>query len=180
MEDALAFGGALHLPAEPRRPREVRLPRAARQRDRADHDRDRRPGLAADDLPPLRPDESKFGRGKVLRAQVESRNLRLRILRSARRRRRSPYPVTNAAYLKLSAVADEDGGLSLFLLNRDIAQEMEVSIDARGFGRLAVGEAHELRHDDLKARSTTRTRPTTSRPRRCRASWSTAGKSARR
>ena len=40
----------VHLAAQPRRPREGRLPRAARQRHRADHDRDRRPGLAADDL----------------------------------------------------------------------------------------------------------------------------------
>ena len=47
----------LHLAPQPRRPRQVRLPRAARQRHRADHDRDRRPGLAADDLPSLRADE---------------------------------------------------------------------------------------------------------------------------
>ena len=33
-----------------------RLPGAAGQRDRADHDRARRAGLAADDLPPVRPD----------------------------------------------------------------------------------------------------------------------------
>ena len=31
---------------------------------------------------------------------------------------------------------------------------MEVSLDARGFGRLAVGEAMELRHDDLQATNT--------------------------
>jgi alpha-L-arabinofuranosidase len=41
--------------------------------------------------------------------------------------------------------------LSLFLLNRDIEQDMEVSIDVRGFGRLAVDQAMELRHDDLGA-----------------------------
>ena len=40
----------LHLAPQPRRPGEVRLPRPARQRHRADPDRDRRPGLAADDL----------------------------------------------------------------------------------------------------------------------------------
>ena len=45
----------LHLAAQPRRPRHGGLPRPARQRHRADHDRDRRPGLAPDDLPSLRP-----------------------------------------------------------------------------------------------------------------------------
>jgi alpha-N-arabinofuranosidase len=64
------------------------------------------------------------------------------------------FPVPNVPYLKMSAVADESGGLSLFLLNRDLTQEMEVSLDARSFGRLAVGEALELRHDNLKATNT--------------------------
>jgi alpha-N-arabinofuranosidase len=57
-------------------------------------------------------------------------------------------------YLKIAAVATEDGGLSLFLLNRDLKQEMEVSIEARSFGRLTAGERLELRHDDLKATNT--------------------------
>lgn len=93
---------------------------------------------------------SKFGRGKVLRAQVESDSYDSEYY-DPRGSQEVSYPVTNVAYLKLSAVADEKGGLSLFLLNRDIAQNMEVSIDVRGFGRLAVGEALELRHDDLSA-----------------------------
>ena len=54
-------------------------------------------------------------------------------------------------YLKASAVADEQGGLSLFLLNRDLRQGVEVAIDARNFGRLQVKEAEELQEDDLKA-----------------------------
>jgi alpha-N-arabinofuranosidase len=57
-------------------------------------------------------------------------------------------------YLKMAAVADAGGGLSLFLLNRDLTQEMEVSLDARGFGSLAMGETMELRHDDLQATNT--------------------------
>ena len=44
------------LAAAARRPRRRRLRGAARQRDRADHDRARRPGVAADDLPPVRRD----------------------------------------------------------------------------------------------------------------------------
>ena len=44
----------LHLAPEPCRPGQGRLPRAARQRHRADPDGDRRAGLAADDLLPVR------------------------------------------------------------------------------------------------------------------------------
>jgi len=54
----------------------------------------------------------------------------------------------------MSAVTDESGGLSLFLLNRDLTQEMQVSLEARSFGRLAMGEALELRHDNLRATNT--------------------------
>ncbi|WP_406854957.1 alpha-N-arabinofuranosidase [Alsobacter sp. KACC 23698] len=93
---------------------------------------------------------SKFGRGKVLRAQVESESYDSEYY-DPRGSQEVSYPVTNVDYLKLSAVADEKGGLSLFLLNRDITQDMDVSIDARGFGRLVVDQALELRHDDLGA-----------------------------
>jgi hypothetical protein len=44
--------------------------------------------------------------------------------------------------------------LALFLLNRDLEQDMEVSIDARNFGKLKVAEAEELHHADLKAINT--------------------------
>jgi len=54
-------------------------------------------------------------------------------------------------YLKASAVANEEGGLSLFLLNRDLKQGVNVTIDARNFGGLKVVEADELHEDDLKA-----------------------------
>jgi alpha-N-arabinofuranosidase len=54
----------------------------------------------------------------------------------------------------MSAVADGSGGLSLFLLNRDLTREMEVNLEARSFGRLALSEALELRHDDLRATNT--------------------------
>jgi alpha-N-arabinofuranosidase len=57
-------------------------------------------------------------------------------------------------YLKIAAVAGEAGSLSLFMLNRELTQEMEVSVEARSFGRLAVSEALEVRHDDLQATNT--------------------------
>ncbi|MGK4495543.1 alpha-L-arabinofuranosidase C-terminal domain-containing protein, partial [Klebsiella pneumoniae] len=50
--------------------------------------------------------------------------------------------------------AGEAGTVSLFMLNRDLNQEIEVSIDARNFGRLAVADAFQLRHDDLQATNT--------------------------
>jgi alpha-N-arabinofuranosidase len=93
---------------------------------------------------------SRFGRGKVLRAQVESE-----AYDSSYYDPRGPleliFPVPNVPYLKIAAVADEGGGLSLFLLNRDLTQEMQVNVEARSFGRLMLSEGLELRHDDLKA-----------------------------
>ena len=86
---------------------------------------------------------SRFGRGKVLRAQVESETYDSSYY-DPRGADELSFPVPNVPYLKMSAVADESGGLSLFLLNRDLTQEMEVSLDARGFGQLAVGEAHGI------------------------------------
>jgi alpha-N-arabinofuranosidase len=96
---------------------------------------------------------SRFGRGKVLRAQVESETYDSSYY-DPRGAEELSFPVPNVPYLKMSAVADESGRLSLFLLNRDLTQEMEVSLDARSFGRLAVGEALELRHDNLRATNT--------------------------
>ena len=96
---------------------------------------------------------SRFGRGRVLRAQVDSETYDSTYY-DPRGTDDLNFPVPSVPYLKLSAVADEQGGLSLFLLNRDLTQEMEVSLEARSFGRLAVGETIELRHDDLQATNT--------------------------
>jgi alpha-L-arabinofuranosidase len=64
------------------------------------------------------------------------------------------HPPLQAPYVKLAAVANEAGGLTLFALNRDVEQEMTVSVSARGFGRLAVTEATVLTDGDLKAANT--------------------------
>jgi len=96
---------------------------------------------------------SRFGRGKVLRAQVSSETYDSTYY-DPRGTEDLTFPVPGVPYLKMSAVADATGGLSLFLLNRDLTQEMDVSLDARGFGQLAVGETMELRHDDLKTTNT--------------------------
>jgi alpha-N-arabinofuranosidase len=96
---------------------------------------------------------SRFGRGKVLRTQVESETYDSSYY-DPRGADELSFPVPNVPYLKMSAVADGSGGLSLFLLNRDLTQEMEVSLQARSFGRLKLSEALELRHDDLRATNT--------------------------
>ena len=93
---------------------------------------------------------SRFGRGSVLRAQVESESYDTSYY-DPRGTQEQTFPVPNVSYLKMAAVATEGGGLSLFLLNRDLKQEMEVSVEARSFGRLMVRERLELRHDDLNA-----------------------------
>jgi alpha-L-arabinofuranosidase len=65
------------------------------------------------------------------------------------------FPIPAVPYLKLAAVADENiGGLTLFALNRDLEQPMEVTVDARGFGTLRIAEALQLRDDDLSAANT--------------------------
>ena len=96
---------------------------------------------------------SRFARGDVLRSRIECESYAAAYY--------DPYtvedpfhPVPNASYLKLSAVANEDGGLTLFALNRDLEQEMTVSVNARGFGRLALVEATVLTDGDLKAANT--------------------------
>ena len=64
------------------------------------------------------------------------------------------FPLPKTPFVKAAAVADEAGGVSLFLLNRDLADGVTVTVDARGFGALKAVEAHELRHDDLRAINT--------------------------
>ena len=96
---------------------------------------------------------SRLGRGKVLRAQVESETYDSSYF-DPRGVHEFSFPVPNVPYLKIAAVAGEAGSLSLFMLNRDLTQEIEVSLEARGFGRFVVTEALELRHDDLQAANT--------------------------
>lgn len=96
---------------------------------------------------------SRLGRGKVLRTQVESDTYDSTYY-DPRDGQLSMFPIPNVAYLKVAAVAGEAGGLSLFLLNRDLSQEIDVNLEARSFGRLSVSEALELRHDDLEATNT--------------------------
>jgi alpha-N-arabinofuranosidase len=93
---------------------------------------------------------SRFGRGRVLRARVDCDTYATSYY-DPRGAIDQSFPIPAAPYLKLAAVARDDGGLSLFALNRDLRRSTEVSIRARGFDKLGVAQALELRHDDLAA-----------------------------
>ncbi len=96
---------------------------------------------------------SRHGRGKVLRTQVESEAYSANYY-DPRGSQELTFPIPHVPYLKVSAVATEGGGLSLFLLNRHLEDAMEVDIESRSFGPLAVAEALELTDRDLKALNT--------------------------
>jgi len=97
---------------------------------------------------------SNFGRGRVLRAQVDSPTYSANYFDPS-----GPqdlyFPIPAAPYLKLSAVHDDKGGmLTLFALNRSLNEEMPLVVNASGFTRLAVEDAIQLRDKDLKAVNT--------------------------
>jgi alpha-L-arabinofuranosidase len=96
---------------------------------------------------------SRLGRGDVLLAKVDCESYAAACY-DPRGTQELFYPVPAAPYLKLAAVANEGGGLTLFALNRDLEGEMTVSIEARGFGKLVLGEATVLMDSDLKAVNT--------------------------
>ncbi|MGL4324365.1 MAG: alpha-N-arabinofuranosidase [Beijerinckiaceae bacterium] len=91
---------------------------------------------------------SRLGRGNVLRANVQSDTYAASYY-DPRGAQDLFYPI-DAPYLKASVVADKTG-ITLFLLNRNLDENMSVAIDARGFAGLKVKEATELQNDDLKA-----------------------------
>src|ERR671916_1082197 len=71
---------------------------------------------------------SRYGRGKVLRTQVESESYSANYY-DPRGDLELTFPIPHVPYLKVSAVATEGGGLTLFLLNRHLDEAMEVDIE---------------------------------------------------
>jgi alpha-N-arabinofuranosidase len=96
---------------------------------------------------------SNFGRGTILRALVESESYQA-TYSDPRGTVENLIPMPAVPYLKLSAVANEGGGLTLFALNRDLAGEVKLDVEIHGFGELSLCEAVTLHDDDLKARNT--------------------------
>lgn len=53
-----------------------------------------------------------------------------------------------------TAVMGDDGSVTVFCVNRDTAEDCELSIDLRAFGKLRFAEHIVLHHDDVKAVNT--------------------------
>jgi alpha-L-arabinofuranosidase len=92
---------------------------------------------------------SRLGRGRVLRTRLSCETYAATYY-DPRGAQDHYFPV-QAAYLKAAAVADAGGGVSLFLLNRDLEQEMKIDVEIRNFDQLALKEASALHHSDLNA-----------------------------
>ncbi len=94
---------------------------------------------------------SHLGRGRVLRTQSDVPTYAASYYdpRGAEEQR---YPLPAVPYLKFAAVHDEAAGaLTLFVLNRHLEEELPLDLRAKGFERLELEQALELRDDDLQA-----------------------------
>ena len=56
--------------------------------------------------------------------------------------------------VEMAAVGTKDGGLALFIVNRDLKDEAEFELDLRGFDVKRVISQSTMHHDDLKAVNT--------------------------
>ncbi|MGL4241320.1 MAG: alpha-N-arabinofuranosidase [Beijerinckiaceae bacterium] len=93
---------------------------------------------------------AKHGRGRVLKAHVKSPTYAATYF-DPRGPQDLYFPIPAAPYLKISVVATEDGGLSMFALNRHLTEPLKLSLEARGSGRLALGETMTMHDQDLQA-----------------------------
>ena len=84
---------------------------------------------------------SKYGRGTALRPLVKSPVYDCKDYEGV--------PTVDA-----TAVTDDDGNVTIFAINRDMAEDTELSVDLRAFGDLKVAEHIVLHHDDVKAVNT--------------------------
>jgi alpha-N-arabinofuranosidase len=98
-------------------------------------------------------DFSNLGRGRVLRAIVKSDTYAATYY-DPRGPQDLYFPIPDAPYLKLAAVDDDAGHLTLFALNRHLSEPMTLRVTARGFDGLAVERATTLADPDLEAVNT--------------------------
>ncbi len=81
---------------------------------------------------------SKYGRGTSLKALVKT-------------------PVYDCAdyegvpLIDATATMDDDGGVTVFCVNRDMSEDFELDVDLRAFGDMRIREHILLHHDDVKA-----------------------------
>ena len=87
---------------------------------------------------------ARLGRGRVLRTAVDAPSYEART-----------FPVVS--YLLATVVQEGEGRLVVFALNRHPDEDMELTLECRGFGEAPawrIVEALELAHPDLKATNT--------------------------
>jgi alpha-N-arabinofuranosidase len=97
---------------------------------------------------------SRLGRGRVLRAEVESPAYAARYF-DPRGTQDLFFPLPEVPYLKLAAVHDEQNRtLTLFALNRSLSEETHVKVEANGFSALETLQALQLHDEDLMATNT--------------------------
>ena len=84
---------------------------------------------------------SKYGRGTALKGIVST----------------PTYDVAdydNVPYIDTAAVLQDDGGINIFAVNRDMEEDYEFTVDLTGFGDLKLEEHILLHDDDTKAINT--------------------------
>jgi alpha-N-arabinofuranosidase len=97
---------------------------------------------------------SRQGRGRVLRAEVDSPTYSAIYLDPIGALRPS-FPMPAVPTLKLAAVESFAGdAVTLFALNRDLERSMSVALALDGFEPMALAGALQLRHPDLRACNT--------------------------
>ncbi len=92
---------------------------------------------------------TRFGRGTVLRALVHCETYSA-VYHDPLGPVDVPVELPAVSYLKLAAVHD-DGGVTLFMLNRDLEGPIRMQATLRGFGPLRVADALTLHDADLEA-----------------------------
>jgi alpha-N-arabinofuranosidase len=99
-------------------------------------------------------DFSNLGRGRVLRAHIDSPTYAASYY-DPRGKVDQWYPMPAVPYLKLAAVhGEEEGTLTLFAVNRHLAEDMPLEIAAKGFAGFSVERATTLHDGDLAAVNT--------------------------
>jgi alpha-N-arabinofuranosidase len=92
-------------------------------------------------------------RGRVLRAHIDSPTYAATYV-DPRGDRDLNFPLDCVPYLKLAAVADDTGGVTLFALNRHLSEEMPLRVSVRDMRGGAVEEAVTLYDTHLNAANT--------------------------
>ena len=108
--------------------------------------------MAANDLHPFAP-RRRLGRGRVLRAQIDAPTYATTYF-DPRGARDLHFPLDSVPYLKLAAVVDDRGCVTLFALNRHLSEAMPLQVRVKDMRGGTVEEAVTLHDPDLNAANT--------------------------